>query len=140
MSSWKDRENAKSCVQGTSSEKLKAPRSLALTGRDRPPSSHHDTKTPSRRQRSAIDNLETHNTEAQDGTAEQRRELGMLRSQNMRAEQKDTRVAAHLDGCYWQLAQFYCVSFMPSFSLHFASSMRTNSQPVASDTRLTVLR
>ncbi|KAH9932742.1 uncharacterized protein BXZ73DRAFT_89898 [Epithele typhae] len=58
-------------------------------------------------QRSAVDNLQEHIATIRDGTEEQRREQSVLRPQDTTQEQMDARVAAHLDKCYWQLAQFY---------------------------------
>lgn len=80
-------------------------------------------------QRSAIDNLQAHIAEVRDGTEEQRRELGVLRPQDATAEQKNTRVAAHLDKCNWQLAQFYRVSSLPHLACAFPHARgRTASQ------------
>ena len=61
-------------------------------------------------QRSAVDNLQNYIAQVRDGTEEARRTLQVLRPQDTTQEQKDARVAAHLDKCYWQLAQFYRVS------------------------------
>ena len=60
-------------------------------------------------QRSAVDNLQNYIAQVRDGTEEERRSLQVLRPQDTTQEQKDARVAAHLDKCYWQLAQFYRV-------------------------------
>ncbi|CDO72186.1 hypothetical protein BN946_scf184970.g38 [Trametes cinnabarina] len=58
-------------------------------------------------QRSAVDTLRGHIAEVRDGSEEQRRELGVLKPQDKTPEQIEQRVAAYLDKCYWQLAQFY---------------------------------
>ncbi|RPD56092.1 hypothetical protein L227DRAFT_579064 [Lentinus tigrinus ALCF2SS1-6] len=58
-------------------------------------------------QRNAIDTLQEHITEVRDGTEQQRRELGVSRPQDTTPAQVEDRIAAYLDKCYWQLAQFY---------------------------------
>ncbi|KAI0770622.1 hypothetical protein C8Q74DRAFT_1276528 [Fomes fomentarius] len=58
-------------------------------------------------QRNAVDTLQGHIAEVRDGSEAQRRELGVLRPQDTTSEQIDQRLAAYLDKCYWQLAQFY---------------------------------
>ncbi|RDX48883.1 hypothetical protein OH76DRAFT_1404455 [Lentinus brumalis] len=58
-------------------------------------------------QRNAIDLLQGHIAEVRDGTEDRRRELDVLRPQDTTPEQVEDRIAAHLNKCYWQLAQFY---------------------------------
>ncbi|KAI0777836.1 hypothetical protein BD413DRAFT_467903 [Trametes elegans] len=61
----------------------------------------------SQQQRSAVDTLRAHIAEVREGSEQQRRTLGVLKTQDTTAEQVAQRVAAYLDKCYWQLAQFY---------------------------------
>lgn len=68
-------------------------------------------------QRNAVDTLQGHIAEVRDGSEAQRRELGVLRPQDTTSEQIDQRLAAYLDKCYWQLAQFYRVSVVDSSRL-----------------------
>ncbi|KAH9886071.1 hypothetical protein C8Q73DRAFT_658829 [Cubamyces lactineus] len=58
-------------------------------------------------QKSAIETLRGHIAEVRDGSEDQRRELGVLKTQDTTPEQIQQRVAAYLDKCYWQLSQFY---------------------------------
>ncbi|KAI1788840.1 hypothetical protein LXA43DRAFT_1096865 [Ganoderma leucocontextum] len=58
-------------------------------------------------QRAAVDNLNAYIAEVRDMTEERRRELDILRPQDTTQEQIDARIAAYLDKCHWQLAQFY---------------------------------
>ncbi|KAI0718162.1 hypothetical protein C8T65DRAFT_639199 [Cerioporus squamosus] len=58
-------------------------------------------------QRNAIDVLLGHIAEVRDGTEDRRRELEVLRPQDTTPAQIEDRLAAHLNKCYWQLAQLY---------------------------------
>lgn len=60
-------------------------------------------------QRNAVDTLQAHIAEVRDGSEEQQRELGVLKPRDTTPEQIEQRLAAYLDKCYWQLAQFYRV-------------------------------
>ena len=71
-------------------------------------------------QRAAVDNLKAYITEVRDMPEERRRELDILRPQDTTQEQIDTRIAAYLDKCHWQLAQFYRVS--PTGGAHASTS------------------
>ncbi|KAI0754521.1 hypothetical protein C8Q80DRAFT_1216516 [Daedaleopsis nitida] len=61
----------------------------------------------SEQQRNAVNTLQSHIAEVRDGSEAQRRELGILKAKDTTAAQMEERVAAYLDKCYWQLAQFY---------------------------------
>lgn len=69
-------------------------------------------------QRNAVDLLQAHIAEVRDGSEQQQRDLGVLRPQDTTAEQIEQRLAAHLDKCYWQLAQFYRVSGADASGCH----------------------
>ncbi|PIL35145.1 hypothetical protein GSI_02934 [Ganoderma sinense ZZ0214-1] len=58
-------------------------------------------------QRAAVDNMKAYIAEVRDMPEERRRELDILRPQDTTQEQIDARIAAYLDKCHWQLAQFY---------------------------------
>ena len=83
----------------------------------------------------AVNDLKAHIADVQDGSEEKRRELGVLRPQDTTAEQQDTRVAAHLDKCHWQLAQLYRVSASSLIGLRRPSSphIRADSRAAVSD-------
>ncbi|KAI0694791.1 hypothetical protein C8Q76DRAFT_251691 [Earliella scabrosa] len=57
-------------------------------------------------QRSAVDTLQAHIAQVRDGSEDRRCELSVLRSQATTSTQIEQRLAAYLDMCYWQLAQF----------------------------------
>ena len=71
-------------------------------------------------QRAAVDNMKAYIAEVRDMSEERRRELDILRPQDTTQEQIDARIAAYLDKCHWQLAQFYRVS-----STNFAHASAT---------------
>ena len=83
----------------------------------------------------AVNDLKAHIADVQDGSEEKRRELGVLRPQDTTAEQQDTRIAAHLDKCHWQLAQLYRVSFSSLLGLRCPPSpyIRADSRAAVSD-------
>ena len=61
-------------------------------------------------QRASVDNLVAYIEEVRGMSEERQRELDVLRPQDTTQEQIDARIAAYLDKCHWQLAQFYRVS------------------------------
>lgn len=73
-------------------------------------------------QRASVDNLNAYIVEVRDMSEERRRELDILRPQDVTQEQIDARIAAYLNKCHWQLAQFYRVS-----SAHFARAAAPKS-------------
>ena len=84
-------------------------------------------------QRASVDNLNAYIVEVRDMSEERRRELDILRPQDVTQEQIDARIAAYLNKCHWQLAQFYRVS-----SAHFALAAASKSL-LASHVRLRVV-
>ncbi|TBU23059.1 hypothetical protein BD311DRAFT_732021 [Dichomitus squalens] len=58
-------------------------------------------------QRASVDNLVAYIEEVHGMSEERRRDLDILRPQDTTQEQIDARIAAYLDKCHWQLAQFY---------------------------------
>ena len=93
----------------------------------------------SAQQRNAVDILQAHIAEVRDGSDAQRRELGILKPKDTTPAQAEERVAAYLDKCYWQLAQFYRVRAVDRTALQCIPARWGGRTADGSDMRLAVL-